>query len=188
MPETTQTYTAAGTYTYTIPVWCRYIDVILIGGGASGQTGSGSIATSGAGGSAGSWNAIRLERGVNIPWTITTITITIGAGGARAANSDNAAPTAGSASTAAIAEVGSISANGGSGTKTVQGTNWQVGAPAGNYTFNGVTYTGGAESNSSVKTGMPPGGGGSGGDGGIFGNRTRGWEGAAGGGWVRAYQ
>lgn len=187
-PATT-TYTAAsGSFTYAIPPWSKVLVVVLLGGGASGQTGNGGVNTSGAGGNPGAWNWVLLTRGTDIPWSASSISLTVGAATGRAANSNNAAPVNGNATSATISGVGTLVANGGVGTKTVQGTNWQVGAPAGNLTADGDTYVGGAESNSTQRVGYPPGGGGSGGAGGIFGNRTQGWEGARGGAWVKARQ
>lgn len=178
-------FTTPGSHTVQIPVSPTFIEIVLLGGGASGQTGSGVAFGAGRGGNPGQWFSTTLVRGVDVPWGLASFTIVVGNGGPRAANSDYAPPQPGEATTATAAGVGTLSAPGGSGTKTVQGTNWQVGAPAGNHTHEGVTYTGGGESNSSTPQGRPPGGGGAGGDGGIFGNRTRGWEGAVGGAWVR---
>ncbi|AXH70425.1 minor tail protein [Gordonia phage Daredevil] len=175
-------------YTFTFPVWCRYIDVILLGGGASGQTGSGAINQPGRGGAAGSWAAIRLERGVDIPWSLLSMQVVTGVGGAQAANSDYASPNAGAASLLVVSGSTVLTAAGGQGTKPEDGQAMRDGQAAGTYSFGGRTYTGGGLNGSSGGTGNPPGGGGSGGNGGIFGNRTRGGAGAYGGAWLWVYQ
>jgi hypothetical protein len=75
----TQDYTTAGTYSYQIPYWCTAIDLILLGAGGGGTYGG---INNGVGGGAGSWKTATLERGSDIPWATTTISITVGQGGA----------------------------------------------------------------------------------------------------------
>lgn len=174
-------WTSVTTYTFTIPVWTSYIDVVLLGGGASGQTGSGAVGTAGKGGTAGQWYAVRLTRGVDIPWTLITFTVTVGAGGAQAANSDLASPNAGGNSSAVINGV-TYTATGGQTT-----TSTQNGASPGNYTFQGITYTGGTGGTGNAGAPTAPGAAGAGGNGGIFGSRTRGAAGAAGAAWLMVY-
>lgn len=166
----TTPFTTVGANNYPIPVWCRYIDIVLIGGGEAGTNGS--FAT-GLGGDEGKWATFTLERGVHIPWTATIITITVGAGGA-----SNGAD--GGASTAAASGWAGLSAAGGSGGGGIGA--W-AGNAATNLTYNGVLYPGGAGGATSGGTGGTPGGGGGGG--GIFGN---GGPGGRGQGWCRAYQ
>lgn len=176
-------YTAPGTFTYAIPVWCTYIELIGVGGGEGGDSGSGAF-VAGAGGAAGLWNAITLQRGVDIPWTATTLTVVVGDGGtggpAGPLNSDGAggSPVVWSyGGTTLLTCPGGD--NGGSG---------QNGKSPGNYTYNGVLYTGGAEQTSgSGSPGNPPGGGGRGGNGG-FGVGLAGGKGAPGAGYARARQ
>lgn len=163
-------FTTVGANNYPIPVWCRYIDVVLIGGGEAGTNGS--FAT-GLGGDEGKWATFTLERGVHIPWTATTITITVGAGGA-----SNGAD--GGASTAAAPGWAGLSAAGGSGGGGIGA--W-AGNAASNLTYNGVLYPGGSGGSTGGGTGGTPGGGGGGGN--IFGN---GGAGGRGQGWCRAYQ
>ncbi|ADX42610.1 hypothetical protein [Gordonia phage GTE2] len=161
-----------------VPLWVRYVDVVLIGGGASGQTGNGSNTAAGSGGNAGSWVTKRYERGVDFNGT-PTLSFSIGAGGAQAANSDHAAPNPGGATT--MSGIGSgLSAPGGSGT-----TSGQNGASPGNITFEGLNYVGGVGGTGNAGSPTAPGAAGAGGNGGIFGSRTRGAAGARGQAWYR---
>ncbi|MGB6246125.1 hypothetical protein [Gordonia sp. (in: high G+C Gram-positive bacteria)] len=183
-PET-EMFDAIGTYTYQVPAWCTHLDIVAIGGGASGQTGNGANNSRGSGGAAGSWHAKTVTRAESwgpsyVLWSTATMTVTVGAGGPTAPNSDHAGPNPGEAST-----VGSwLTAPGGTG--TISGQN---GGNPGNFTFNGVTYTGGlgGTGNGGNST-TPPGGGGAGGNGGIFGSRTRGGYGGRGRVWITARQ
>jgi len=187
MSPATQNFSSTGNGTYNIPYWCRYIDVVFIGGGASGQTGNGAISTAGKGGNPGQWQAVRLERGVDIPWTATTLTLNVGSGGARPANSDNAGPTAGANTVLTYQNLAgqtiTLTAAGGSGTQSSQN-----GGVPGNFTFQGVPYTGGNGGTGNAGAGAQPGAGGAGGNGGIFGSRTQGGLGGNGQAWCRAYQ
>ncbi|AWY03640.1 minor tail protein [Mycobacterium phage Clifton] len=179
-----QAFTSPGAFTYTFPRWCDYIDVVALGGGASGQTGDGALNRQGKGGRAGQWAMATVQRGNHIAWSVTQLTGTVGPGGAQAPNSDFGGPNNGTASTATVPGYGTLTANGGNGTVD-SGRN---GEGAGSQTLNGTTYTGGAAATGNGSAGNPPGGGGAGGDGGIFGSRTRGGAGAVGGVWFRAYQ
>ncbi|AYD82136.1 minor tail protein [Gordonia phage Turuncu] len=182
---TTTTYTTVGAFTYPIPNWCIFIDIIGLGGGKGGQTGSGANGQPGSGGLPGVWAGITLQRGVDIPWSETQFPGVVGAGGAGGANSDNAAGQNGTASTI-TASVGTLTAAGGTGVNS--GSTRRDGPGPGNYTYLGIEYVGGALSDGSGLPGNPPGGGGSGGNGGVFGNRTRGGAGARGQVWLRARQ
>ncbi|QAY16419.1 hypothetical protein SEA_MSAY19_34 [Gordonia phage Msay19] len=183
-PQST-TYSTVGTFTYTIPPWCRYIDAVGIGGGRGGQTGNGASTAVGRGGLPGQWAATTLERGVHIPWSESQLTVVVGAGGAGGANSDHAAGQNGSPSSI-TSSAGTLTAPGGTGTSSA--TLARDGVAAGDYTYLGITYTGGGTAGENGEAGKPPGGGGAGGNGGIFGNRTRGGAGARGQVNMRAYQ
>lgn len=187
MSPATQTFSSTGSATYNIPYWCRYIDVVFISGGSSGQTGNGAINTAGKGGNPGAWQGIRLERGVDIPWTATTLSLNVGSGGARPANSDNAGPTAGANTVLTYQNLAgqtiTVTATGGSGTQSGQN-----GGSPGNFTFQGIGYSGGNGGTGNAGAGAQPGGGGAGGNGGIFGSRTQGGLGGNGQAWCRAYQ
>lgn len=164
-----------------IPAYARFIDFVLIGGGASGQTGSGAVGTIGRGGEAGYWLGVTLQRGVDVPWSTVVAAITVGAGGPRAEDHDMAAPSPGGASGVSLAGTSAIIASGGDGTRAEA---QQSGMDAGNYTYNGKVYVGGTGGNTTVREGQPPGAGGCGGAGGAFGNRTQGWAGGKGRVWA----
>ncbi|APD19162.1 hypothetical protein SEA_MITTI_29 [Mycobacterium phage Mitti] len=183
-PAPTQ-YDSPGTYNYSIPYWCRFIDVVLVGGGAGGNGGSAAGAT-GHGGFAGVWASITLERGVHIPWTAAVIAIVVGVGGTAGAGGVVGAlgGTGGTSSASADGWAG-ISAAGGTARPLV-GLLHRPGDGPGNHVHNGITYVGGAESLNGA-AGNPPGGAGSGGVGGIFSGATGG-AGAPGRAWLRAYQ
>ncbi|TWS20770.1 hypothetical protein FK529_05425 [Tsukamurella asaccharolytica] len=173
-PERTE-FTAAGAYTYLIPGWCRFIDQVLMPGGASGQTGDGAFSGTGKGGNPGVYLVRTLERGVDLPWTQTTITGTVGAGGARPANSDNAAPNPGGATTADWGS-GNVTAPGPTGTQP----SGQNGGSSAAVTVNGQNYPAGPGGTGNAGAGSAPGGAGAGGNGGIFGSRTQGGPGGTG--------
>lgn len=164
------TFSTAGSYTYTIPEDCDCIDVILLGGG---EAGTGITWGNGSGGKAGSWVTVTLVRGVDIPWSTTSITGVVGAGGT--GNGGDGTP-----STAVISGGSTYTAAGGSGNMglTVPG-----GQGAGTQVFNGMSYVGGGGQGSLGNTGNAPGGGGAGGG---FGTSVGG-NGAVGCVWFYAY-
>ena len=78
LTEDPKPFDTSGTYTYPIPYWCTTIDLVLLGAGGGGGYG----ANDEAGGGAGNWNTTSVQRGSDIPWEATTITVTVGQGGA----------------------------------------------------------------------------------------------------------
>lgn len=190
MTVVTAQWFAAGTYTFNIPVQCRYIDVIILGAGGGGASSGTFYTLKGYPGKAGLWATVTLERGVHIPWTAISITIKVGTGGAR--GSGGATGTAGSAGASTILTYTNLAGTtvtvtaigGAGGIANLTGTSDNVGRSPGNKIYNGIQYTGGVEQTGNGATGNTPGGGGSGGA--AFGGA--GGVGAPGGGWVRAYQ
>ena len=170
---TNQTFTAAGTY--TIPYWCRYIDLVLVGGGASGQTGNGGNGQAGKGGNASSWVTVTLERGVDIALTAISLTVAVGAGGLTPANSDFAGPNAGAASSVSGSGITTVSTAGGSGTRGDQN-----GASPGNVSYQGIVLAGGSAGTGNAGVGQAPNASGAGGNDGFFYLRTKGGAGARG--------
>src|ERR1700761_7525231 len=77
LTEDPKSYGTTGTYTYPIPYWCITIDLVLLGAGGGGGYG----ANDEAGGGAGGWMTATVQRGSDIPWEATTITVTVGQGG-----------------------------------------------------------------------------------------------------------
>lgn len=144
----TTTYTS-GSGSYTPPAWATYVDIICIGGGASGdgfQPPQGSANRKG--GNAGSWGAGTVSAGGAISYTV-------GSGGvAPPYNASNPNTTGSKAVTqpGAASSAGGVTGSGGSGN-----TADMYGGSPGNYTYNGVTYIG-AVSDRTV--GASPGAGG----------------------------
>ncbi|QAY17443.1 hypothetical protein SEA_DAISHI_5 [Mycobacterium phage Daishi] len=173
---TTTQFTTAGAFTYSIPANCLFLDIIVLGSGACGK-GMNLIDFWGAGGGAGQWNSVTLRRGVDIPWSATQVTGTVGQG--RPSNGTGASQP-GYPTTATIAGYGSITGAGGaaaanSGTTAGQG--------AGNRVHNGITYVGGAAQGNIGGAGNPPGGGGASHTF-TFGSGGAGADGSV---WIRAY-
>ena len=185
-PEVTS-FTTAGGYTYRIPVWSRMIECVMLGGGASGQTGNGGNNTAGKGGKVAAWGTLAFERGVSIPWDFLDISAVVGPGGGQPANSDFAGPNAGGTTRVYGGLSGSPDFSyvsvGGSGTASGQN-----GESTPNYVseMSGWSFTGGSGGTGNGGNGSAPGGAGAGGNGGIFSSRTRGGSGAAGLVWFRA--
>jgi hypothetical protein len=71
-------FTEPGTVDYPIPYWCDTIDLILLGAGGGGLYSDFNVRS---GGGAGSWRVVTVQRGSDIPWATTTITVTVGQGG-----------------------------------------------------------------------------------------------------------
>lgn len=151
-------YTTAGSFTYTIPSWAEKVDIVAIGGGGGG--GGGAIWGAGGGGHAGSWSTpVTIERGVHFPASgTTTITGTVGAGGA--------AQLTGGATVVNIPGIGTVTASGGD-----PGTNQNNGPPgnnAPNITYNNRLFLGGRGGGTGSRSTHPlPGSGGGGGAGGV---------------------
>ncbi|ALA07820.1 hypothetical protein SEA_FAYELY_8 [Mycobacterium phage Fayely] len=143
-PVTTQ-YTTGTTYNYAIPANCYLIDVILLGGGGGGQ-GMGNATAWGQGGAAGQWQYFTLRRGVDIPWSITAITGSLGAGGSAGAGGiylSGGAGGNGGNTTATVSGYGTVTALGGAG-----GNNRNLdtaGKSPGTINWQGIDYVGGAE-------------------------------------------
>jgi hypothetical protein len=167
-----------GVYSYDIPWWCIYIDLFLLGGGGGG---SGGVPV-GNGGLGGSWKTVTLWRGsgpqppgvVQIPAATTSISITVGSGGA-----GGATPGPGGDTTATAAGMSQKTAHGGAAAANpdATGTGSNQSDP-----LNGTTKTGGADQTAYDAAGNAPGGGGAGG---FF---SGGGAGADGEAWVVARQ
>lgn len=171
----------------TIPVWSKYIDVIILASGGGGAGGN-SFGGDGKGGNAGGWAYAVLTRGGNILWTDTTITGTIGAGGSSGSRGNGSGGT-GANATANLPQLGLITAFGGTGGSGINGvgaTDYYGKSPY-TYTVNGADYEGGSVQTSKTSAGNAPGGGASGGAGGVFGSDKAGGVGAIGKAWVRMY-
>ncbi|MGC5248913.1 hypothetical protein ACPXB3_18535, partial [Gordonia sp. DT219] len=183
------TYPTPGTYSYAIPPWCRYIAYAALGAGGGGGRHNAFSAFTGRGGAAGTWTTGILERGVDFPWTATTITITIGAKGVGGGLNG----TAGGDTTITIPGGSVLTATGGAGGLGNQAGSPTSGGSPGNATVDGQTYVGGTggasgSGTSSPGAGVAPGAGGGGGGGGLVNGQQNGADGADGRAWIRARQ
>lgn len=167
-PPVITPYTASTTVDVSALRAAGYTDLVLvgIGGGEAGTNGS---FITGTGGKAGAWNSLNINLAAYPD--LTTLTITVGNGGA-SNGADGAATT--------------ISGNGGMPTLTCAGGSGGSGAwngqAAGNTTVDGDPYTGGSGgTGSSGSPGGEPGGGGAGGP--VFSAGAAGGKGRA---WVKA--
>jgi len=187
-PRTTQ-FSEPGESTYLIPDWANFIDGVYIGGGGGGCGGNVIFGWGGEGGYAGAWEGETLVRGVDFPVDATEITVTVGAVGA--AGPGNTPGGAGGDTIRADIDDGtaSVTAAGGAAGNE-QNVGHYGGDPAGNFTFNDVTYIGGtgggAAPFSNGAAGTAPGAGGGGGAGGTWGVAWPGGIGARGGAWMTA--
>ena len=182
-------YTTPGTYTYVIPVWCRYLDIAAVGSGRGGNGNTSAIA--GAGGAGGQWDWTTITRGVSLfTWATRELTVVVPEGGLGGNGNLIGVGAPGYPGSPArvvlpVYEIDIISAPGG----TQERSGNQSGGSPGNLTVPGWrTFVGGAESTSGNGTpGNPPGGGGRGGNGSYF-SINRGGQGAAGAVYIRARQ
>jgi hypothetical protein len=179
-PEPTEFF-PQGAYTYDIPPWCIYIDLVLLGGGGGGST----VFPVGNGGKCGSWNVVTLWRDsgepqpdpdlVPIPAATTSISITVGSGGG-----GGPTPAPGGDTVATATGMTDQIASGGAAGANSDATGTGPFPP--NQPFNGTTADGGADQTTANGQGNAPGGGGAGG---FF---PGGGAGADGKAWVLARQ
>ena len=159
---TTTKITTLGPNTYDIPYWCTFIDLILVGGGGGGSY---SAFTNGVGGAGGQLVGQTFQRGNQIPWTTTTITVTVGSGGT--AGTGSAGPNAGGPTKANwTGKPGTtpLTAGGGGAMASPMGQTG-TGTSPGSVTVNGTPYPGGPNQTTTGAGGNAPGGGGAGGSG-----------------------
>jgi hypothetical protein len=159
---TTTKITTLGPNTYDIPYWCTFIDLILVGGGGGGSY---SAFTNGVGGAGGQLVGQTFQRGNQIPWTTTMITVTVGSGGT--AGTGSAGPNAGGPTTANwTGKPGTtpLTAGGGGAMASPMGQTG-TGTSPGSVTVNGTPYPGGPNQTTTGAGGNAPGGGGAGGSG-----------------------
>jgi hypothetical protein len=167
-------YPAAGANNYDVPPWCNYLDLILLGGGGGGNS---IVPLQGNGGLGGSWATKTLTRGApgpdGIPWTTTSIAVTVGSGGPTGTN--------GGDTTATATGMTTLTASGGTQGASPS-TTGESPMPL-TMTYNGTPYPAGAAQTTPGAAGNAPGGGGGGAP--AFGSDGPGAHGAA---WVVARQ
>jgi len=188
-PTTIYQITATGTHQFLpIPVWCRYIDAILLGGGGGGAGGDQNFVggQNGRGGQAGTYASYRWDRGQGRN-TWRQLAILLGNGGGGGSRNNNGPGAAGGHTELWIDDwtgwTGEyLRGNGGPG-----GTGGEppfsgerTGQAPGNHSFQDITATGGGTN------GGTPGAGGQGGGGAQWPlNAGSGSPGARGQAWIR---
>ena len=182
---TTPFNTAAGTFTYNIPVWAQVagakFDLVPLGAGGSGQA-SAAAFNYGAPGGAGDWAGVTVTYGVDIPLGTTQLTVVVGAGGPAAPGPAAIPGSSGDNTTISVGSTILATGPGGGGGVGWAGSNvYGPGVSPNPYTFNGKSYTGGGPCTSRT-AGIAPGGGGSG-----SGGFSSSYAGARGGAWIRVY-
>jgi hypothetical protein len=158
----TEEYTPAGTYIYEIPYWCTAIDLILLGAGGGGTYGG---ISNGVGGGAGGWKTATLERGPDIPWATTTISVVVGQGGAPGAVNGASAMAGGNTTATWDSSSGTTTETAGGGGAGASSSG-QVGDgpnPA-SQSIGDAALTAGAAQPAAGANGNAPGGGGAGSD------------------------
>ncbi len=165
-----QTYPSTGTYSFTVPACVSQITVQAWGGGGGGSSSSGSGSDGGNGGGGGGFRGGTISV---IPGN--TINITVGPGGAGAANTDGADGTAGS-NTVVSHTVGTITANGG-GRGIVGYLAGGSGGAGGGGSFSGTVTNQSSYSGGTGGVGDSDEGGGGGGGAGNSGNGGNGDDG-----------
>jgi hypothetical protein len=186
-PRTTA-FIDVGEHEYSVPDWANEIDVILVGGGGGGHGGNPVNGGMGNGGLAGVWAAETLVRGVDFPEEGWIITVDVGSGGA--GGGWNTPGGHGEATRRLEITSGKAEFSGAGGVRGVGQSGHTGGYDAGDFTYNGVTYTGGMGGGTHAaqngRPGSAPGGGGGGGAGGTWGVAWNGAPGARGGAWFVA--
>jgi hypothetical protein len=159
----TKPYGGAGMYSFSIPYWCDTIDLLLLGAGGGG-TYAEFTPSGGAGGGAGGWKAITVQRGSDIPWATTTINITVGQGGAGGSLTTPTGGAGGDTTAYWDTSAGTTTetASGGAGGANSSGP---TGESPGMNSVGEAVLTAGVEQPTIGAVGNPPGGGGAGSDG-----------------------
>ena len=185
IPHTPQQllFNSAGSSSIPIPSWANFVERIVLGGGGGGRRGGG-FGLTGEGGDNGAWAASTLVRGTDFTG-VTSISITVGAGGF--GGSSSAGESGGNGGTSSASITGHIlTAAGGVGGNDLNfgGTN-KNGQSPGNITYEGVPYVGGGTQSTFGASGAAPGGGGAGGSDSGY---QAGGAGAVGAVWIRFRQ
>ena len=190
----TTAYTTVGSFavsTYQIPYWCKKLDVAVLGGGASGDTGGAGF-NNGAGGGQATWQTVTWTRGTDFAWTATTNTNgSLGNGGTGPAaygTSQNGQNTFVQIGSATITSTGGITFN------RLASGHGQVGDSAVGVSFSGTSLPGGT--GGTAGAGFPyvvagaasAYGSGGGGGGGVLVGSTSGGSGSRGYIFIKAYQ
>lgn len=131
-----------GPFSWPIPSWASYIDILLLGGGGGGSSGLGAVLTWGDGGYAASWAiASPVVGSTALPTGTTHITGNIGVGGAPGRSGLFSNPGKPGTATTATYHTTTMTSPGGAGGSGIEGN--QNGQDAGTGTASGYTYPNG---------------------------------------------
>jgi hypothetical protein len=174
--EDSTPYSGAGTHSYPIPYWCDTIDLVLLGAGGGGTYAE---FNPGDGGGAGGWKAITIQRGSDIPWATTTITITVGQGGTGGSLATPTGGTGGDTTASWDTSSGTTTetAHGGAGGANTGDPTGESPSPS-QKSAGDAMLSAGSEQPTTGAIGNPPGGGGAGSGNGLQ-NGGAGADGAA---------
>jgi hypothetical protein len=160
---------AASSTTLLIPSWANFIDIIMVGAGGGGDTGTNSAVTHGTvvnygyGGNGGSWTAVTLGAGSFS--TNVLATITVGPGGIAGQFGVGSGGDGGASSVSATGMTMVTAAGGAGAPPGSTTTSWNVnnyGGSPGDETYLGVLYPGGVQQTTQANPGADgnaPGGG-----------------------------
>ncbi|AFF28391.1 minor tail protein [Mycobacterium phage Tiger] len=166
-------FNTPGSVLYNFPPGTAFVDLGIIGGGCGGAGGGMPLYRNG--GRASTWSTLRLRLGVDIPWSVTQLTLTVGAGSSgTAGGAFENTPSQGGASFIVIGGEEVLRSPGGTFNTGVQN-----GGSPGNLTFYDITAIGGVGGTGNGGHGTAPGAGGAGGNGSLI-SPSRGGNGAPG--------
>lgn len=149
----TQFWDSSGSYTFTVPSWANFLDIIALGAGGGGGDTDGS--STGSGGGAGNWDIVTIARASG--WPTGNVTVNVGGGGHAASYGSAASGSPGGASSASGTGMSTVSGAGGSGGAYAGGS--QNGGSPIDQTYLGTTYISGAGDTTGTGA-IAPGGGG----------------------------
>lgn len=185
--EQSYVYNSVGSFTFTLPTWWQYLDILVLGGGGGG--GGGNATIKGEGGDAGVWGWTTITRGNQVPYGTTSLTVTVADGGKGGSGNIFSAFAGSSGQQSKVANGGTnlSTGNGGDGGGGGNNADRNGDAPSsGNQNsgrdvvLNGYLYAGGLQTTSG--TTQVPGSGGYGGN-----NSSSGIKGGRGQVWLRAF-
>jgi hypothetical protein len=170
---------------FTIPYWCKKLDVAVLGGGASGDVGGAGFNT-GAGGGQAVWTTQTWIRGTTFAWTDLTATLAPGSAGGGPApfgtsNAGNQSYIAVNNTSPLVLSFGGITYN------RINTGHAQSGDSAVGVTFNSTVLPGGTGGTGNGGNASGYGSGGAGGNG-VFIGSTAGGSGSPGYCFIKAYQ
>ncbi|UVT31561.1 minor tail protein [Mycobacterium phage Mask] len=185
LTATTQTFTNTNNIaSWVFPRNAEWLAVVCLGGGCGGRGGGPLLA--GGGGYAGTYGTALLKRGVDVPWSMTSMYMNVGAGSAGSSGGYVVSnPSNGANSLCTDTSLNAFAVGNGG----LPNYSTQRGQDAADLNFNGIAAVGGKSTTGSASPGGVPGGGGNGANAGSFGlPGGAGGPGGRGQIWARAFQ